>query len=66
MQRCTCMECSPRGKETSRKGMHPYILPGLVLSTPWVEKEATKQAVQFRKNDVVKAGDRNKSFITDV
>lgn len=60
IHRCICVECSLGEKEISRKGVHPNVLPGPVLSTPWVDKEAAKQAVQFRKKGVAKAGERNK------
>lgn len=34
--------------------MHPYVLSGLVLSTPWIEKEDTKQEISLRKKDIAK------------
>lgn len=44
-------------KYGGKKGIH---FPGPVLSASWMDKQATKQAVQLRKKDVVKAGERNK------
>ena len=60
MHRYICVECCLGEKEIPRKGVQSYILPGPVLNTLCVDKEAKKQAVQFRKKDVAKAGERNK------
>lgn len=34
--------------------MHPYVLSGPVLSTPWIEREDTKQEISLQKKDIVK------------
>lgn len=39
--------------------MHPYVLSGPVLGTPWVEKEDANQESSLRIKDIVKAGVRN-------